>query len=292
VTLGFDRPADYVAGNPPYFGAVCGRFANRIAGGRFELAGAEYRLATNNGPNHLHGGQRGFDRRVWTVIEMPGADGSRVELQHVSPDGEEGYPGTLTTTVRCTLTEDNALELEYAATTDRATPVNLTNHTYFNLGGPGTKDVWGHEFEIRALQYLPTDAGLIPTGEIRSVKDSPLDFRKPRLLGEARGSLATGYDHCIVLDAKRGAGWGARVRYPANGRVLEMFTTEPGVQLYSGYFLEGVPGRRGARHGRYEGFCLEAQHYPDSPNKPVFPSTILHPGQTYRQKTAYRFSVE
>jgi len=292
VTLGLDRPADYLAGNPPYYGAVCGRYANRTAGGKFVLDGVEYRLAVNNGPNHLHGGRRGFDKRVWTVIDPPGTDGNCVGLQYVSPDGEEGYPGTLTVTVHYTLTEDNALELEYEATTDRATPVNLTNHTYLNLGGPGTKDVWGHEFAIRAPYYLPTDEGLIPTGEIKAVQGTPLDFLKPRLLGAARGALPTGYDHCMVLDAARGTEWAVRVRLPSNGRVMEMFTTEPGVQLYSGYFLDGMVGRGGAKHGRYEGFCLEAQHYPDSANRPAFPSAILRPGQAYCQKTAYRFSVE
>lgn len=292
VTLGLDRPADYLAGNPPYYGAICGRCANRTAKGRFVLDGQEYRLAVNNGPNHLHGGLRGFDKRVWTVVEMPGADSNCVGLRYVSPDGEEGYPGTLTVTVRYTLTEDNALEISYEANADRATPLNLTNHTYFNLGGPGAKDVWGHEFTLKAPYYLPTDDGLIPTGEIKAVQGTPLDFRKPKLLGAARAELPTGYDHCMVLDPKRGEEWAVRVKLPSNGRVMEVFTTEPGMQLYSGYFLEGMTGRAGVLHGRYEGFCLEAQHYPDSANRPAFPSAILRPGETYRQKTSYRFSVE
>jgi aldose 1-epimerase len=295
VVLGFDDLGGYLAGHP-YFGATVGRVANRIARGRFTLDGKEYRLAVNNGPNALHGGRKGFDKVVWEAEKAEAKDGVAVRFRYRSPDGEEGYPGTLSVAVTYTLTDDNALRLDYTATTDKPTPVNLTNHSYFNLAGPRAGDVLGHELMLAADKYTPVDDTLIPTGEVRPVRGTPLDFTTPATIGSRIDQLKGepgGYDHNFVL---RGGGkqpaLAARVREPKTGRVLEMFTTEPGVQFYTGNFLDGtVKGKGGVVYRKHAGFCLEAQHYPDSVNHPDFPSTILKPGQTYTQTTVYQFSA-
>ncbi|MCC6626811.1 MAG: galactose mutarotase [Chloroflexi bacterium] len=297
VTLGFDTLAPYLAGHP-YFGALVGRFANRIAGGVFSLDGTPYQLAANNDPNHLHGGARGFDKRVWSAEPIGASDVPGVTLRFRSPDGDEGYPGTLDVAVTCTLI-DAALRLDYTATTDRATVLNLSNHTYFNLAGGG--DILGHEVTLHAARFLPVDATLIPTGELRPVRGTPMDFTTPTAIGARLPSADEqvqrahgGYDHCWVLDAGGSAlALAARVREPVSGRVLEVWTTQPGVQFYTGNFLDGsLTGRDGRAYGRHAGFCLETQHFPDSPNQSTFPSTILRPGDTYRQTTEFRFSVD
>lgn len=302
VTLGFDRLAPYL-GDHPYLGAVVGRYAGRIAGARFALDGAEHRLAANDhGVNHLHGGCRGFDRALWRAEVVDGGDAHpALRLRHRSPDGDEGYPGALDVEVTYRLDANGGLALEYAATADRATVVSLTSHAYWNLrdGGAGS-DVLGHEVEIRAARVLDIGEGLIPTGELLPVAGTPFDFSAPAPLGarlDAAPLRATGgYDHTYVLD-----GWGerergvpalaARVHEPVTGRVMEVFTTEPGLQLYTGNFLDLEGRGPGARCGSHGGLCLEAQHFPDSPNRPAFPSTVLRPGETYRQTTVYRFGT-
>lgn len=291
VVLGFDNLAQYLAGHP-YFGCTVGRVANRISGARFTLDGKTYHLAANNGPNHLHGGLKGFDKVLWEA--EPQADGS-VKFTYTSPDGEEGYPGNLHVTVVMTWTDQNELVIDYTATTDKPTPVNLTNHSYFNLACEG--DILGHVLMLSASQYTPTDASLIPTGEIKPVAGTPLDFTKPTPIGARFDQLDTeprGYDHNFVINrAGKGLALAARVFEPKTGRVMEVFTTEPGIQLYTGNFLDGsLKGKRGIVYARHTGFCLETQHFPDAVNKPAFPSVILRPGQTYRHTTVYRFSVE
>ncbi len=294
VVLGFDRLETYEKGHP-FFGSTVGRFANRIAKGRFTLNGKTYTLATNNGPNHLHGGLKGFDKRVWKAApRRNSAAGPSVRFTYTSRDGEEGYPGTLNVAVVYTLTNRNALRIEYAATTDKATPVNLTNHSYFNLAGRGT--VLGHQVRLNAARYTPSDETLIPTGRIAMVKNTPLDFTALRPIG-ARindvGKNPTGYDHNYVKNGGERFGLAARVYEPTTGRVLEMYTDEPGFQFYTGNFLDAtLTGKNGVVYEKHAGFCLEAQHYPDSPNKPMFPSVILRPGQTYRQRTEYVFSTK
>ncbi|RMH69490.1 MAG: galactose mutarotase [Bacteroidetes bacterium] len=300
VVLGFDTLAPYLERHP-YFGAIIGRYGNRIAGGQFTLDGTTYTLAQNDGPNHLHGGLRGFDRVVWQAepFEEPGRVG--VVLTYTSPDGEEGYPGTLQAKVTYTLTDDDELIVDYEATTDKATPVNLTQHTYFNLAGHGSGDVLDHELTIHADHYLPVDSTLIPTGERRPVAGTPFDFRRPTPIGariEADDPQLHwgpgGYDHTFVLN-RTGDGLepAARVYEPTSGRVLEVRTTEPGVQFYSGNFLDGsLVGKGGAVYARHAGFCLETQHFPNSPNQPDFPSTILRPGETYSSRTVFAFSVQ
>jgi aldose 1-epimerase len=297
IALGFDSLAPYLAGHP-YFGALVGRYANRIAGGAFRLGGVAYALACNDGPNHLHGGVRGFDKAIWRARARASDTEAGVELRHVSPDGEEGYPGALDVTVSYTLTDANELRLDYAATTDRETIVNLSNHTYFNLAGAG--DVLGHELRLDAGRFLPVDATSIPTGELRPVQGTPMDFTAPTAIGARFGAddeqlrLAHGgYDHCWVLDAGGGAlALAARVVEPTSGRALDVLTTQPGLQFYTGNFLDGsIVGRDGARYVKHAGFCLETQHFPDSPNRPAFPSTVLRPGETYRQTTVLRFGV-
>jgi aldose 1-epimerase len=294
VVLGFDDLEGYLAGHP-FFGATVGRVANRIAKGKFTLNGREYKLATNNGPNALHGGLKGFDKVVWKAEPVNVPDGVAVKFTYQSPNGEEGYPGNLTATVTYTLTSKNELRLDYTATTDKATPVNLSNHTYFNLAGPGSGDILGHELMLAADKYTPVDKTLIPTGKIEPVQGTPLDFTKPVAIGARIDQLKgkpNGYDHNFVLRSggKRRA-LAARVREPKSGRVMEMFTTEPGVQFYTGNFLDGsVKGNGGVAYKKHQGFCLEAQHFPDSVNHPNFPSTILEPGQTYKQTTIYKFS--
>lgn len=293
VVLGFDSLAPYVKGHP-YFGSTVGRVGNRIARGAFTLDGKAYTLATNNGPNHLHGGVKAFDKRVWKAAPKKSALGPSVAFTYTSPDGEEGYPGTLKVTVVYTLTNRNALRIDYTAATDRATPVNLTNHTYFNLAGKG--DILGHEATFAAGRYTPVDDTLIPTGKIVTVKGTPMDFTTPHAIGEriARvGGEPKGYDHNYVKDAGGKYGLAARVHEKTTGRVLTMYTSEPGFQFYTGNFLDGtLTGKGGNVYQQYDGFCLEAQHFPDSVNQPSFPSVILRPGKTYRQRTEYVFSVK
>jgi len=290
IVLGFDDVARYPGG--PYFGAIIGRFANRIAGARFTLAGREYRLAANNGPNHVHGGIKGFDKRVWTPRIIPRDGREALQLAYLSPDGEEGYPGNLDCAVIYDLNDQDEFVLEYSATTDRPTHVNLTNHSYFNLVGAGRGDILGHELTLGADAYTPSDAELIPTGEIRPVDGTPFDFREPRAIGERIDQLGGGYDHNYCL---RGGGgerpaFCARLREPAGGRMLEVYTTTPGVQLYTCSFADApIIGKAGRAYGRHAAVCLETQHYPDAPNRPHFPSTELGAGQTYRQVTIWRF---
>jgi aldose 1-epimerase len=296
VVLGFDNLGDYLKGHP-FFGATVGRVANRIAKGRFTLDGKEYKLATNNGPNHLHGGNQGFDKHVWKAEPVKATGGVAVKLTYVSKDGEEGYPGNLTAAVTYTLTDKNELKIDYQATTDKATPVNLSNHSYFNLEGTKAGDILGHELTLAADKYTPVDATLIPTGAIQTVEGTPLDFTKPTAIGARIAQMKgnpSGYDHNFVL---RGEGktlaLAARVHEPKTGRVMEMYTTEPGVQFYTGNFLDGlVKGIGGMVYQKHHGFCLEAQHFPDSVNQPSFPSVILRPGQTYRQTTVYKFAAK
>ncbi len=296
VVLGFDTLNDYLTKNGPYFGATIGRVGNRIAGGKFLLDGEEYTLAVNNGRNALHGGLKGFDKRVWSVAEPVTPSGDSVALSYMSPDGEEGYPGNLSVSVTFTVTEDDALRIDYTATTDQPTPINLTNHSYFNLAGAGSGDVLGHEVMLACDRYTPVDETLIPTGAIAPVAGTPLDFTSPKPIGsriEEVGGDPVGYDHNFVIrEGGQDACLAARVREPGSGRMLEMFTTEPGVQFYTGNFLDGnIVGKRGASYGKHHGFCLEAQHFPDSVNQAGFPSIILKPGAVYSQTTIYRFSA-
>jgi aldose 1-epimerase len=303
VALGFSDAAEYRRRHP-YFGCVVGRYGNRIAGGRFSLDGREYQLATNNAPGgrpcHLHGGEVGFDQRFWSLERPLGEGASELRFSRVSLNGEEGYPGNLSVGLVYRLTADNALEIEYEATTDAATPVNLTNHSYFNLRGEGAgQTVLEHELKLYASRFLPTDAGMIPTGELRPVAGTPFDFLHPRTIGERIDQPdpqllgAGGYDHNWVLDSGGGAlALAAEVYEPVSGRVLQVLTTEPGVQLYTGNLLDGTcVGKSGRAYERRGGLCLETQHFPDSPNQPGFPDTVLRPGGMYRSKTVYRFGV-
>jgi aldose 1-epimerase len=300
VVLGYDSLADYLA-ESPYFGALIGRYGNRIARGRFTLDGRQYTLATNNGVNHLHGGLKGFDKVVWTAAPFENEQGMGLVLTYVSPDGEEGYPGTLTARVTYTLTADNALVFDYHATTDKPTPVNLTQHSYFNLAGDGQRDILGHVVTFNADRFVPIDATSIPLGPLRDVTGTPFDFRRPTAIGariqqddeQLRNGL--GYDHSLVLDKGGQPGaltLAAHVLEPTTGRVMEVHTTEPGMQFYSGNFLDGtLKGKRGAVYHHRFGLALETQHLPDSPNQPAFPSTILRPGEQYHSRSIYRFSV-
>jgi aldose 1-epimerase len=297
VVLGFDNLDGYLAGHP-YFGAIVGRVANRIAKGKFKLDGKEYALAVNNGPNALHGGLKGFDKVVWKAEPVEHADGPGLKLSYRSPAGDEGYPGNLDVTVTYTLTNRNELKIDYTATTDQATPVNLSNHSYFNLAGPASGTILDHELMLGAAQYTPVDDTLIPTGEIKPVTGTALDFTKPTAIGARIDQLSGdpgGYDHNFALH-KRGARTltlAARVTEPKTGRILEMFTSEPGVQFYTGNFLDGkTKGKGDTVYKKQQGFCLEAQHFPDSVNHPNFPSVILRPGKTYRQTTVYKFSAK
>jgi len=298
VVLGLARLDDYLAGNPPYLGALIGRYANRIAGGAFTLDGRTHRLPVNNPPNSLHGGTEGFDKRVWTAA----GTGDGVELAYTSPDGEMGYPGTLEVRARYTLTPGNELRIDYQATTDAPTHVNLTNHSYFNLAGEAAGTVEGHRLQLRAGRLTPTDATNIPTGGLAPVAGTAFDFTAPRAIGERIDDddeqlrFGLGYDHNYVLDRPPGSEGAlhpaARVTDPGSGRVLEVETTEPGLQLYSGNQLDGsLTGTGGAAYGPRAGLCLETQHFPDSPNQPGFPSTVLRPGEVYRSATVYRFGV-
>ena len=292
VVLGFDTLDGYVKGSP-FFGAITGRVANRIGAARFTLDGKEYPLAANNGPNTLHGGTVGFDKKVWAAKH----DGNRLTLSYTSPDGEEGFPGALACTVTYTLTDADELRIDYAAVTDKPTVVNLTNHSYFNLAGHASGTILGHVLQLAADKYTPADKTLVPTGKLESVAATPLDFRTATDIGRRVANLNAdppGYDHNLVHGDRRLAEpkWVATATEPVSGRVLEMWTTEPGVQLYTGNFLDGkLKGKGGATYPRHAGFCLEAQMFPDAPNKPTFPSVVLRPGETYRQTTVYKLSV-
>jgi aldose 1-epimerase len=299
VTLGFDDLGDYVA-RSPYFGSITGRYANRIAGGTFTLDGVRYQLPRNDGPNSLHGGTVGFDKRIWRAAPFRHGASVGLVLRFTSPDGDQGYPGTLATTVTYTLTDGGALRMDYRATTDRPTVVNLTNHAYFNLRGEGSGSIEDHELTILAGRYTPVDATLIPTGELARVAGTPMDFRRATAIGarirDGFGQLVTGrgYDPNWVLD-RRGAGLepAARLADPASGRVLTVLTTEPGLQFYSGNFLDGtLVGTGGRTYRQGDGLALETQHFPDSPNRAAFPSTVLRPGEVYRTTTVYQFGVD
>lgn len=293
VVLGFDKLESYEGDPHPFFGATIGRYGNRIANGKFTLDGKEYHLYINNPPNSLHGGKVGFDRRVWKAASSEDAQGEAVRFTYVSPDGEEGYPGTLTVSVTYTLTASNELQINYAAETDKPTVLNLTNHSYFNLGGTG--DVLKHVLELHADKYTPVDATLIPTGQIASVAGTPLDFRKPTPIGAHIGEIQDigGYDHNFVVNGKPGTlRLAAKVDDPATGRQMEVWTSEPGMQFYSAIHLDpSIVGKGGKPYQKYGALCLETQHYPDSPNHPTFPTTVLRPGQKFRSETIYKFSV-
>jgi aldose 1-epimerase len=293
VVLGFDTLDGYLKEHP-YMGATIGRVANRIAKGSFTLDGKTYALATNNGPNHLHGGLKGFDKVLWKAEPVPTSNGVAVKFSYTSPDGEEGYPGTVSATVTYTLNDQNELRLDYSATADKATPVNLTNHSYWNLAGQG--DILGHNLTIFADRYTPVDDTLIPTGELAPVVGTPMDFTKPQAIGSRIQQLTNkprGYDHNYVLNGETGKlHLAARVSESKTGRVMEIWTTEPGVQFYSGNFLDGsLTGKRGTVYPMHHGFCLETQHFPDAVNHPQFASVILRPGQTYTHTTVHKFST-
>ena len=299
IVLGFKELADYESKNP-YFGALSGRYGNRIGGAKFTLDGTPYQLAANNGPNSLHGGMKGFDKVVWAVEPQSDGSGAAARLSYTSKDGEEGYPGTLTVQVVYTLTNDNELRIDYEATTDKPTVVNLTSHSYFNLGGEGTAGVGDHILTINADRYTPVDATLIPTGELASVAGTPFDFRQGAPIGARIRSNAPqmvygrGYDHNFVLNRSGdGLSLAARVYEPRSGRIMEISTTEPGVQFYSGNFLDStLVGPTGQQYRQTDGFCLETQHFPDSPNKPSFPTTVLKPGETLKSTTIHKFSTD
>jgi aldose 1-epimerase len=292
ITLGYDSLAGYLE-ETPYFGAVVGRYGNRIAKGRFTIDGREYTLAANNGENHLHGGLKGFDKVVWTAEPLRGEGAVGVKMSYLSPDGEEGYPGNLFCVVTYWITEAGELKIDYEASTDQATPVNLTQHSYFNLAGQGRGDILGHELTLESDHYTPVDEGLIPTGEIRAVAGTPFDFTAPHTIGARIDQVPGGYDHNFVLRSGGGElAPAARVYEPTSGRVMEVLTVEPGIQFYTGNFLDGtITGKIGRVYHQHYGFCLETQHFPDSPNQPDFPSTILRPDETYQTQTIYRFSV-
>jgi aldose 1-epimerase len=303
IVNGFDTLADYLK-DPPYFGAVVGRYGNRIGGARFTLDGKTYRLAANDGANHLHGGRKGFDKLVWTGAPVERADGAGVELKLTSPDGDEGYPGTLQLTVTYVLGNDDALAVDYAATTDKPTHVNVTQHSYFNLAGEGSGTIDGHVMQIHADRYTPVVKGLIPTGELAPVDGTPFDFRTPTPIGariadpHPQMQLGGGYDHNWVINRPAGAAADAlapvlTVTEPTTGRTMTVESTEPGLQFYTGNFLDGtLVGKSGRPYVKRAAFCVETQHFPDSPNKPDFPSTVVRPGAEYRTRTVFRFGVE
>jgi len=299
VVLGYDSLDGYLV-NPSYFGAIIGRYANRIAHGKFTLDGKTYTLAKNNGENSLHGGTIGFNKKVWTARDVSTPGSPSLKLKYVSKDGEEGYPGDLSVRVVYTLTARNELRIEYSATTDKDTVLNLTNHSYFNLAGQGSGDILGHMLTLHSDKFTPVDAGLIPTGELRNVQGTPFDFRKSTAIGERIGQndeqlkLGNGYDHNWVLTHSKAGdiSLAAEVYEPKTGRVLEVFTDQPGIQFYSGNFLDGtIHGKGGIVYGQRFGLCLETQHYPDSPNHPEFPSTLLKPGSRFHSTTIFKFST-
>lgn len=296
VVLAFDSVANYRF--RPYYGAAIGRYANRIGNARFTLDGKEYQLAANNGPNHLHGGPTGFHTKLWDAEPFNRADGAGVVLRYTSPDGEEGYPGTAQVQLTYTLTNDNEVVIDYRATTDKPTPINLTNHSYYNLAGAGQGTHVDHLLMINASRYTPTDESLIPTGELAPVAGTPLDFTQPTRIGERLESdhpeirLANGYDHNWVLDRQGdGLELAARLTDPSSGRVLEVLTTEPGIQFYSGNWGRPISGKNDTSYPKWGGLALETQHFPDSPNKSQFPTTIVRPGEEYHSTSVYRFSV-
>ncbi len=292
VVLGFDNLQSYLDGHP-YFGALVGRYGNRIAKGKFVLDGHEYTLAVNNGENHLHGGLVGFDKKVWEAEPFQKDNEAGLKLHYLSKDMEEGYPGNLDVHVTYTLSDMNELKIEYSATTDKPTPVNLTSHSYFNLTG-GEENVMNHEVEINANRYVVVNESLIPTGELRASSGTPMDFSKMQSIGSRYSQVDGGYDHCYVLNKDSNElSLAAKVVEPQSGRTMEVWTTEPGVQFYTGNFLDGtLTGMNGVVYKKNYGFCFEAQHFPDSPNQPDFPSSILKPGETYKQTTLYKFSVQ
>ena len=301
VALGYNDLASYEKPPFPYFGAIIGRYGNRIAKGRFTLNGVEYKLAANNGENHLHGGIKGFDKMVWTVRQVRTTPaGPALFLTYVSKDGEEGYPGNLTVSVVYTLTHKNELKIDYVASTDKDTVTNLTHHSYFNLAGEGNGDILGHSLVLKANTFVATNDQAIPTGELRNVANTPFDFRTANTIGarinqesDEQIKFGKGYDHTWVINGRAGSLRQAAVVYePTSGRVMEVWTTEPGVQFYTGNYLDGtITGKSGKPYPRRSGFCLETQHYPDSPNQPSFPTTTLKKGATYRSTTIYRFSA-
>ena len=300
VVLGYDNADGYV-NDKSFFGALVGRYGNRIGHAQFVLDGKTYTLAKNNGENSLHGGIKGFNKAVWTAKIIPAKDGQSLELSYLSKDGEEGFPGNLKVSVIYTLTDSNALRITYSATSDKKTVVNLTNHSYFNLAGQGSGDILGHLLIIQADKFTPVDAGLIPTGEFRDVAGTPFDFRKELAIGaridqdEEQLKLGGGYDHNFVLQRSNDPeeSLAARVLEPVSGRVLEVWTTEPGVQFYTGNFLDGKTiGKGGVTYPKRSAFCLETQHFPDSPNQPKFPSAVLNAGERYHTITTYKFSVK
>ena len=299
IALGFESLNDYTESNP-FFGALVGRYGNRIANAKFSIDGTEYNLAKNNGPNHLHGGPKGFDKVIWKAEPQTGEGFASLTLTYLSVDGEEGYPGNLENTVVYTLNNDNELKVEYSATTDKPTIVNLTQHSYFNLSADFSQTILDHEIELVADRYLPVDETLIPTGELAPVEGTPFDFRTAKPIGQDIEAddeqivIGKGFDHCWVLNNQdAGNRKVASVYHPGSGRVMEVYSTEPGIQFYTGNFLDGTrPAKGGGTYAFRSGFCLETQHYPDSPNQPAFPTTVLKPGETYHQTTVHKFSVE
>lgn len=299
IVLGYNSLDDYIKSSP-YFGAIIGRYGNRIAKGKFSLNGTTYTLATNDGQNHLHGGLKGFDKVVWSATEETAEHSASIKLSYTSKDMEEGYPGNLEVSVTYTLTSDNTLAIAYQATTDKTTVVNLTQHSYFNLSGDFSQPILDQELQINADTYIPVDETLIPTGKLEPVEGTPFDFRTMKAIGKdiavANDQLkkGLGFDHCWVLnDQDKGMRYAAKAYDPKSGRVLEVTTDEPGIQFYSGNFLDGtLPSKNGGTYAQRSGFCLETQHYPDSPNQKDFPSTILEPGNVYNSKTTFKFYVK
>ncbi len=298
VVLGFENVEGYQSDSNQHFGCATGRFANRIAAGKFTLNGKDYQLAVNNGPNHLHGGvERSIDKLVWNAEEIGGDSSRGVKFGYTSPDGEEGFPGTLAIEITYTLTDAGELKIDYVATTDAPTPVNLTNHSYFNLAGAGTESALDHELLLTADHYTAVDDGLIPTGEIASVEGTPLDFRSTTEIGSRIDQLdddpAAGYDHNFVLNSQDGSlAHAATLKHPGSGRVMKVHTTQPGIQLYTANWLFGQTGKEDKRYMRRGAICLETQHYPDSINHPTFPTVVVEPGDTFSETTVYTFSAE
>lgn len=293
VVLGYDHLQQYLDDNSPYFGVIAGRYANRIANGQFGIDGNTYQLAVNNGPNHLHGGIKGFDKVVWTSSDFIYPDSAGVVLNYLSPDGEEGYPGNLSVKVIYTLNNNNELRIDYEASTDAPTIINLTQHSYFNLNGQNSGTIHDHLMQIFADYFIPVNESLIPTGEILPVENTPMDFRNPKEIGYSIDAVNGGFDHTFVLnDYDRTLRHVASVKSPASGRLMKVFTDQPGMQFYSGNFLDGtIIGKENTTYLKHSGFCLETQHFPDSPNQPGFPSVILRPGEKYISTTIYRFET-